>query len=210
MNNFTFCAFDLGITKIEKQSMLNEILNCPKPYWYYDKFRGCKMLPIFNGGSIFNHTAKGKLVFTEAGKQCKVLMDVLLEKVFPFMDPIGRVTILKTNKDEALNTHLDCNENEIGSLQHKFRISLKGQVDTLYFLNKDLEKIYIPNEYDTYVLDGGHPHALDPGQEEKITLCIGAPWQGNATENYSKILEHSLHSFTVSRPKSIKREWKNA
>ena len=58
-------------------------------------------------------------------------------------------------------------------------------------------------------MDGGHPHALDPGQEEKITLCIGAPWQGNATENYSKILEHSLHTFTVSRPKSIKREWKN-
>jgi len=206
----TFCAFDLGISNLEKQSMLDEILKCSDPYWYYDKFRGCKMLPIFNGGSLTNHTSKGTLMFTSAGRQCKVLMDVLSKKVFPFMDPIGRVTILKTNKETALNTHLDCNENEIGTLQHKFRIALKGQINTLYFLNKDLEKVYIPNNYDTYILDGGHPHSLDPGYEEKITLCIGAPWKGFPTDSYKKILENSLHTIEVSRPSYIKEEWKSS
>tara|TARA_B100000941_G_C28481166_1_gene542241 strand:- start:1033 stop:1659 length:627 start_codon:yes stop_codon:yes gene_type:complete len=207
--NFTFCAFDLGIIKKEKEEMLAEILDCPDNFWYYDKFRGCKMLPVFNGGDILNNTSKGRLNFTVVGLKCKTLKDVLTEKVFPFMNPIGRVTILKTDKNTSLNTHLDCKESEIGSLQHKFRIALKGQIDTLYFLDRALQKVYIPKKYDTYVLDGGHPHSLDPGDEEKVTICVGAPWKGSPTKKYKSILQNSLHTMTVTRPENIKEEWKN-
>ena len=209
MIDFTFCAFDLGITTEQKNNMLQEILACPDPFWYYDKFRGCKMLPIYNGGSLTNHTAKGNLMFTKAGLKCDTLMHVLTHKVFPFMDPVGRVTILKTNKNTALNEHIDCNEDEVGSLQHKFRIALKGQINTLYFIDKKLQKVYIPNSFDTYVLDGGHPHALDPGSEEKITLCVGAPWKGNHIASYKKVLDSAIHKLKVSRPDIIKEEWKN-
>ena len=125
--------------------MLQEIIACPDSFWYYDKFRGCKMLPIFNGGSLTNHTAKGNLKFTGAGLNCNTLMDVLRYKVFPFMDPVGRVTILKTNKNTALNEHIDCNENEVGSLQHKFRIALKGQINTLYFIDRIIFKKWHKN-----------------------------------------------------------------
>ena len=209
MIDFTFCAFDLGISTEQKSNMLKEIISCPAPFWYYDRFRGCKMLPIYNGGSLTNHTSKGNLMFTEAGLQCNTLVDVLKTKVFPFMDPVGRVTILKTDKNTALNEHIDCNEDEIGTLQHKFRIALKGQINTLYFIDKNFKKVYIPNNYDTYVLDGGHPHSLDPGPEEKITLCVGAPWKGKHNTHYKNILDNSLHKFKVSRPDVIKEEWKN-
>ena len=59
------------------------------------------------------------------------------------------------------------------------------------------------------MLDGGHPHALDPGSEEKITLCIGAPWKGNNIDSYQKVLDSALHKLKVSRPDIIKEEWKN-
>lgn len=209
MIDFTFCAFDLGISREQKSNMLKEIISCPDAFWYYDRFRGCKMLPIYNGGSLTNHTSKGNLMFTQAGLKCNTLVDVLKKKVFPFMDPVGRVTILKTDKNTALNEHIDCNENEIGTLQHKFRIALKGQINTLYFIDKNFKKVYIPNNYDTYVLDGGHPHSLDPGPEEKITLCVGAPWKGKHNTHYKNILDNSLHKFKVSRPDVIKEEWKN-
>ena len=98
--NFTFCAFDLGITKKEKEEMLAEILNCPDNFWYYDKFRGCKMLPVFNGGDILNNTSKGRLNFTVAGLKCKTLKDVLTEKVFPL------ILVLSFSSDGRFQTEL--------------------------------------------------------------------------------------------------------
>ena len=200
MIDFTFAAFDLGITTEQKQSMLEEILALPLEYWYYDTFRGCYMLPIFNGGSLTNNTSQGVLRYTEAGNLCNTIKLVLSHSVFPFMNPLGRVTILKTSKDTNLNIHLDSKEEEIGTLQHKFRLALNGKIDTLYFLDSNYNKVYVPNCYDTYILDGSHPHGLDPGPEEKITLCIGAPWNGEPTELYNQIINNSLYTMNVSRP----------
>ena len=208
MIDFTFAAFDLGITVDQKNQMLTEILEVPKEYWYYDAFRGCYMLPIFNGGNIRDNTSQGILKYTEAGELCSIVKSVLSEAVFPFMNPLGRVTILKTDKHTKLNVHLDSKEEEIGTLQHKFRIALNGKIDTLYFLDANYNKVYVPNCYDTYVLDGSHPHALDPGPEEKITLCIGAPWNGAPSYEYNQIINNSLYSMKVSRP-VILSEWTN-
>ena len=205
--NFTFCAFDLKISKKDKIKMTQEILSCPDYFWYFDKFRGCSMLPIFNGGGIKDNTSQGNLSFTSAGDFCPTIKRVLQDKVFPFMSPIGRVTILKTNKNTCLNTHIDCDIDEVGSFQHKFRIALQGEIDSLYFLDQNNQKVYVPTLYDTYVLDGGHPHAVDPGAEEKITLCVGAPWTGKETSKYKKLIDNALYTCKISRPSEIKGEW---
>ena len=123
------------------------------------------------------------------------------------MEPLGRVTILRTPAGYGLNVHLDSTANEVGTLQHKFRIVLNGNVDKLYFIDKHLNEIYIPDDYYTYVLDGSHPHALKPGTEEKVTLCIGAPWNGSPNEKYLDILENSLYTMKVSRPDSLQESW---
>lgn len=208
MIDFTFAAFDLGISIDQKNQMLTEILEVPQEYWYYDAFRGCYMLPIFNGGNIRDNTSQGVLKYTEAGVLCNTVKLVLSEKVFPFMKPSGRVTILKTNKNTNLNIHLDSTEAEIGTLQHKFRIALNGKIDTLYFLDSKYNKVHVPNCYDTYVLDGSHPHALDPGPDEKITLCVGAPWNGHPTKEYNQIISKSFYTMKVSRP-AILPDWTN-
>jgi len=74
-------------------------------------------------------------------------------------------------------------------------------------LDRDHKKIFVPDCYDTYVMDGSHAHSLDPGTEEKITLCIGAPWKGKPNAKYDEILNNSLFNFKVSRPSYYKQEW---
>ncbi len=211
--DLTFAAIDLGISDLEKQKILNEILNVPSDYWHFNEFRGCHMLGIYNGGGklggrdIAGNTAKGEFDYTPAGKLCHYTRLTLQNKIFPFMDPIGRVTILRTKANAGLSVHLDSTLEEVGTLQHKFRFVLNGNIDKLYFIDKNRNKVFVPDCYDTYIMDGSHAHSLDPGTEEKITLCIGAPWKGKSNVNYDKVLENALYKFTVSRPETYEPEW---
>ena len=121
------------------------------------------------------------------------------------MDPPGRVVILDTPSNTPLNVHIDAKEQEVGTRQHKFRIALDGIVDTLYFLNKDNEKIYVPKEYNTYIMDGGHPHSIDGG-DQKVTLCIGSPWNGQTTSLYESLIRNSPSIMNITRP-IIEQQW---
>lgn len=206
---FTFAAIDTGITQQEKDQMLAEVLALPEDMHHYNSFRGCRMIGIFNGGGklggreVAGNTAKGTFQYTPAGDLCPTIQRVCEEKIFPFMDPIGRVTILRTAPNTGLEVHLDSTPEEIGTLQHKYRTVLNGNIGKLYFLDKDLNKVYVPEYYDTYTMDGSHAHSIDPDPHEKITLCIGAPWKGAATEKYNQLLANAKFSFSVSRPKTL-------
>ncbi len=198
--HFTFAALDIGITDEEKKQMLYEILSLNNAYQHWDKFRNCQLIPIYKGNGI--DTKKGKFEYTEAGKQCPAIISVCEKKIFPFMNIHGRVTILRTAPNQSLNVHLDSTKKEIGTLQHKFRLALNGNISKLYFLDKNLNKVHVPSCYDTYIMDGSHPHSLEPDTNEKITLCIGAPWHGESTDQYKELLTQNLYTMKVSRPKT--------
>lgn len=206
MTDFTYCAIDLKISEEEIKKMLDEVINCDSLYWYDDNFRNCKLLPLFNGlGTVGAPPpgvlrSKGTMKWTQAGYDCPTLKTVMEDKVFPFMDNPGRISVLYTPANVGMNIHLDCNRNSIGKLQHKFRIVLKGEISKLFFLDRNKSKVYVPDIYKFYVLDGSHPHAIDPGKEDKITICIGTPWVGNSTKLYDDILSSSLYKMKVSRP----------
>ena len=209
----TFTALDLNITDEDRKAMYDEVMSVHDNYWHYNEFRGCKMLPVFNAGGQLGGQAQGKdtrhgeFTYTEPAQKWTFTQKLLKEKVFPWMEPLGRVTILKTPAGYGLNVHLDSKVDEIGTLQHKFRIVLNGNVDKLYFIDKRYNRVYIPENYTTYVLDGSHPHALEPGTEEKVTLCIGAPWTGQPTEKYVDLINNSLYTMKVSRPENLKENW---
>jgi len=209
--DFTFCAIDLGIQLSTIQQMLDEVRNVNSDHWYDDTFRGCKILPLFNGGGTTGSPpegvlrSKGEMIITPAGEQCPVIMNVAENYIFNFMSPVGRMSVLKTEKNQGLNIHIDSNQKSIGTTQHKFRIVLNGHIDKLFFLDQNNQKVYVPKHYNTYVLDGTHPHSIDGG-EEKITICIGAPWSGFYTEKYKKLIESSPFKMKVSRPE-FKQEW---
>mgnify|MGYP007000196553 len=98
-----------------------------------------------------HNTAKGNFTYTPAGEECPTMQRVLEEKIFPWMDRPGRVTILRTAPDTGLHTHLDSTKEEIGTLQDKYRLVLNGAIDKLYFLDKKLNRVYMPGNYDSYV-----------------------------------------------------------
>lgn len=217
MENFTFAEINIGVSDIEKQSMLKEVLALDSTVHHYNEFRGCRMIAIYNGGGRLGgrvelkdgthiDTASGKFGYTSAGELCPTIQKVCEEKIFPFMSPPGRVTILRTNSNTGLNVHLDSAESEIGTLQYKYRLVLNGNIGKLYFLNKDYEKVYVSPFYDSYAMDGSHAHSIDPDPEEKITLCIGSPWHGEDNPLYTKLLKESNYKLTVSRP-CTKDEW---
>ena len=204
--NFTFAAINVGVTLTEKESMLAEISNLDDEMHHWNEFRGCKMIGIFNGGGRLGgrvdgiDTKAGEFKYTPAGDKCPTIKKVCEEKIFPFMNSPGRVTVLRTSPNTGLHVHLDSTEKEIGTLQHKYRLVLNGNIEKLYFLDKNLNKVYVPPYYDSYVMDGSHVHSIDPDKEEKITLCIGAPWHGEPTELYNQLLEDSPFNMLVSRP----------
>jgi hypothetical protein len=208
MENNTWTALRLNVYPVDKKEMLKEVLAVPDDMWHHNTFRDCYMLPIFNSKGRIDENFKGQdMKWTSAGELCSYLQEVITSEIFPWMEPHGRVTILRTPADKGLNVHFDVNKNEIGTRQQKFRLVLNGNIDKLFFLDENAEKVYVPQDYDTYVMDGGHPHALDPGDEEKITICIGSPWDGKPTDLYKEILDESPYVLNISRPKEIKQEW---
>lgn len=212
--NFTFCAIDLDITSTEKEMMLDEVYDCDKSFWYDDSFRGCSILPLYNGDGTVGAPkdgvlrSEGDFKFTEAGEQCPIIKSFILNKIFPFMDPAGRVSVLKTSAGNKMNVHMDSSKRCIGTIQHKFRVVLNGEIDKLYFLDTSLNKVYVPSHYDSYVIDGTHPHAIDDGQEEKITICVGLPWKGKLTHAYARLIDLSPFKMKVSMPE-YRDEWEN-
>ena len=211
--DFTFAAINLGITDEDRKTIHDEIMSASEHQWHFNEFRGCYMLPVYNAGGVLGgqvegrNTRTGTFNYTEAMHNCSFTQKFLEEKIFPWMMPHGRVTILRTPAGQGLNVHLDSTEDEIGTLQHKFRIVLNGKVDKLFFIDKNHNKVYIPDNYNTYILDGSHPHSLEPADEVKITLCIGAPWTGQPNEKYKELIDNSLYKMKVSRPDKLEKSW---
>lgn len=83
---------------------------------------------------------------------------------------------------------------------------LNGAIGKLYFIDEDYNKVYVPDLYDSYVLDGSHAHSIDPDTKEKITICVGAPWHGEPNESYNKMILNAKFKMEVSRPYT-KKEW---
>jgi len=209
--DFTFAAIDLGITDEDRKKIYDEIMSADEQQWHFNDFRGCYMLPVYNAGGKLGDKERGikhgSFSYTDAIGEDSFTQKFLEQKVFPWMEPHGRVTILRTPAGQGLNVHLDSTEDEIGTLQHKFRIVLNGKVDKLFFIDNDHNKVYIPDNYNTYILDGSHPHSLEPADEVKITLCIGAPWTGQPNEKYQELIDNSLYTMKVSRPEKLEKSW---
>ena len=207
-NDRTFIGLNLEIPESKIKSILDEVLAVPDEMWHYNTFRGCYMLPIYNAGGKLSENLQGdSMVFTPAGNLCPTMMQTILDDIFPWMEPPGRVTILRTPAGIGLETHFDVCEHEIGTRQEKFRLVLNGNIDKLWFYDENRNKVYVPQHYNAYVMDGGHPHSLDPGSEEKITLCIGAPWTGNPSDEYEKLVQDAPFKLKLKLPETYDAEW---
>ena len=198
---FTYKAIDLNITKEDRDIITEQVKSLSDEHWHFDSYRNCDILNLFNGGGKTERALnkQGEFKWTKAGELCPHLIKVYNEKIKYILTKEGKIHILRTPKDNHIPPHLDCREKEIPEFHQKFRLALTGSLDSLYFIDKNYQKVYAPNIYNTYIINGGHPHGLEPA-DEKITLCIGSPWLGE--ESYPNEI------FTMKViPPELKREW---
>jgi len=216
ITDFTFAAIDAGVTETDRQHMLQEFLSIPDSFYLYNKFRGCRILHVYNGlGSRIDSTivnqrensTKGSFAYTDIEMYIPKTKKILKEKIFPWMSPVGRINILRTAPNQGLNLHLDSKESEVGTRQHKYRLVLSGDIDRLFFIDKHGNQVYVPQYYSSYVLDGTHLHSLEASDKEKITLCIGTPWNGEPTQGYINLLSNASFKMNVSRPSMVESAW---
>lgn len=197
---FTWCPMDYDV---DTADFVKELDSVPDDYWYYDKHRNTDVLFLYHpGGSIKNldTTIKIELNWTEAIDFCPNLKSFLKEIV---SEVPGKVAVLRTKPGIKMNVHLDAYIEESGTDQYKWRMVIKGDKKNFYFLDENKEKVY-PNKqgYQSYIMDGLHPHGIDVSKEEKMTITIGAPWRGNPLP---KNLIHD-QKVVISKP-TLKSTW---
>ena len=201
---FTYCPVRSNTTDTDIAVFLDEVLSVPDEVWHYNTFRNCKMLGFYNPQGIagqYELSRKGAMAFSkEAQAYCPRLIDYLHHEVLSWMKPHGRVTILRTPAHTTMKEHIDCALSEVGTIQHKWRLALHGDIGGLYFIDENLNHVHVNSNHRCYVLDGGHPHSISVSAMEKITVCIGSPWRNQVDDpafTNRLLVDEALY---VSRP----------
>lgn len=184
MDNLLFAK--LNFLELDKELVTSEILKIDNSFWFWDEYRATNMLPLMTKQSLSgaigasnNRTGN----FEWLSYTPKVLIDWFETEIFPWMKTKTRIMALMTRPNFANKEHIDCDENQIGTRQHKFRIVVKGNTNTLYFKTKSGD-VSAPNIDGPFLMDGGWPHGMyNDTSDFKLTIAAGAPWTGNDSYN---------------------------
>jgi hypothetical protein len=191
MKNFTYSDLSEFNLPLIDDKELNDVK------WFFVKFQGANMC------SIYNTRKKENWIEGWALPKTSVIRQTLENIIFPFLGGEGNVTIIKTLPGEDLNDHIDAAAAEYGTIQYKFRWVLSGKLDTLYFIDKNYNKQFIP-PINSYIINGAFPHGMiNDGKDIKYTLCVGSPWKPNDIfyKNIKEIKQNYLEMPV------LKKEW---
>ena len=181
MENLLFAK--VNFSELDTELATSEILKINKNLWFWDDYRATSMLPLMtkeslpgSNGSSNNRQGNFQwLHYTPA-----VIINWFENEIFPWMGTKTRIMALMTCPNFSNNEHIDCDEHQIGTRQHKFRIVLKGNTGTLYFKTKT-GNIAAPDITGPFLMDGSWPHGMTNNTTDfKLTIAAGAPWIGNS------------------------------
>ena len=205
-DNILFATID-SIPILDKQQAAKEILALDNSLSFWDSYRGIRMVSLMskNGGSTISGVTNkqdGEFVWTTFAP--KVIVDWFEEHVFPWLGTRARVMALITLPGASNKEHIDCSLHELNTQQHKFRMVLQGRTDTLYWIT-DKGNVFAPYTDKAFIMDGGWPHGMTNSTNDiKVTLALGAPWQGNDNYNDITILQ-DRNNFVM--PEDITHLW---
>lgn len=195
--NLLFAKVNIPVLDKELATKQVEELNMQGAFW--DKYRGMYLTPLMMPSST------GDFEWVEYTP--KHIMEWAEEELFPFIGIRSRIMILHTPPKTANLEHIDCNRVELNTLQHKFRIVLRGRTDTLYFMTKE-GNVSPPNIEEGFIMDGGWPHGMyNTSDEPKLTLALGYPWLGK--EHYDDRVELLMNRNDYQMPDDIDHLWQN-
>jgi hypothetical protein len=195
MNDILFASVDLPI--LNKEKATDEIIGIDKQFWWWDQYRATLMLPLMTkggktGNSGLNNRSRND-PFEWVSYAPPTLKDWLDTVVFPWMGMRTRVTALLTQPRALNEEHIDCDPTDMGTNQNKFRIVLKGKTDTLYFIT-ETGNVYAPSVDGCFIMDGSWPHGMNNFTDEpKLTIALGAPWNGEEQYDNVDILLNRSH-----------------
>lgn len=193
MDNILFARVNLPL--LNKQRAVRDILEIDPALWFWDDYRATSMLPLMTVGAEMgargaSNNRRGNYEWTKYTPS--IVKEWFEDVVFPWMGQRTRIMALKTIPRFANKEHIDCDPHRMGTQQHKFRVVLQGQTDTLYFITKQ-GIINAPTIEESFIMDGSWPHGMDNTTDQfKLTLAAGAPWNGN--QSYNNINEMLVRS----------------
>lgn len=191
VKDILFATVDLPL--LDKQQATKQILALDKKFWFWDSYRATSMLPLMTKGGVqgargASNARQGTFEWTPYTPEC--IRQWFDDIVFPWMGMRTRISALLTEPGAMNNEHIDCDPIKMGTQQHKFRVVLHGRTDTLYFLTSD-GVLNAPNVDQSFIMDGSWPHGMHNDTEDfKLTLAVGAPWNGNQQYSNVEVLQN--------------------
>ncbi len=189
-DNLLFATVN-GITVLNKQQAAKEILELDHSLSFWDDYRYTRMFPLMTKGGLGKEGTSNQQSgdFFWLDHTPHIIIDWFENHVFPWLGMKSRVMALITQPGVSNNEHIDCKLDEIGSRQHKFRIVLQGKTSTLYW-NTNTGTIPAPDVDGPFIMDGGWPHGMTNASDEvKVTIALGAPWNGKECYDDITILQ---------------------
>jgi hypothetical protein len=190
MNELLFATVDFPL--LDKAHAVDTIMDTPRKYWWWDSYRTTNMLPLMTRSGKSGHDGSdngGKDEFEWVDYTSKEIRDWFEDIVFPWMGQRARIMALLTEPNFSNAEHIDCDENQVGTMQHKFRYVVQGQTDTLYWITEN-GQVNAPAVDQPFLMDGGWPHGMHNSSNEfKLTLAVGAPWIGNHSYDNINVLQ---------------------
>lgn len=202
-----FASLDIELPN--KTKMLNDLLLIPDSAWIGDVYRKTHMLPLMtkSGGSTLNNinqlpTLEHSRDFSWTSYAPKSIIEYFEQYVFTWLRPRPRVMILKTPPGGVNAEHIDCLKSQFHTRQHKFRVPLSGNTDSLYFIT-DSGLVRPPRIQEPFIMDGSWPHGMiNDSADWKITICAGSPWFGS--DAYPPF-KHSMYSDNLRLPEDYEK-----
>jgi len=200
----------LNLPSLNKDQAANEILKLDPSLSFWDEYRHTRMFPLmtrrgrYNGAAAASNYGDGEFYWVPHAPS--IIVNWFEDVVFPWTGTRARIMALVTQPGVANYEHIDCEREELNTLQHKLRIVLKGKTDTLYFLTQDGNK-HAPDVEGPFIMDGGWPHGMiNTTDEVKITIAMGAPWLGN--EQYGEDIDVLLNRNDYVMPEDLSKYYK--
>lgn len=192
--NLLFAQLD--IPDIDKDRAASEITSLGDRYSFWNAYRGMYMTPLMS-------KTEDEFVWTDFTPKC--ISDWFDDYVFPFIGMRSRIMVLHTPPGAYNLEHIDCERHELNTLQHKFRVVLQGQTDSLYFITKQ-GHVNPPKIDKPYIMDGGWPHGMhNYDNKEKLTLALGYPFVGR--HNYNDRVKLLLNRNDYEMPEDLEPYW---
>ncbi len=193
---------------LDKEKAAKEILALDTGYSFWDDYRYTRMFPLMtkNGNTGYNgavNSQTGDFQWTTFAPS--TIIEWCENFVFPWIGMKTRVMALVTLPGVANHEHFDCQPNELNTQQHKFRIVLQGKTDTLYWMT-DNGNVHAPDIEEAFIMDGGWPHGMiNTANEAKVTIALGAPWNGK--EDYGNDITLLQNRNDFNMPKEFNHLW---